>query len=131
MKSRFVLLLLGAFFLLVQIGAAGEWVYFSEAPPFPGSKFKTSRCFLDKSSLRAIEPSVFEVYHLKEWDEKGEMRTVTQYWIDCRKMQISVGEEDTFIKETKLTGASFFEMGWFAPRDSGERQLVRIICPEK
>jgi hypothetical protein len=131
MKTRLVLLVLTALLLSAELGAAADWVFYSEGPPFPGSKYRASWYYYDKSSIRNVEPGVFEINHLIVWTDPADIYTIAQYWIDCGKMQISIGKSVNYVKKAKLTEGNFFKMGWFAPRDYGEKKLLQIICIER
>ena len=140
MIIRLTLLLI---FLVAPLGTslAGEaWVlYFQEPKPVSPSLIPPGKYYYDRNSITQVEPNVYEVYLKESFKESVDDNDMTygisQYWFDCTKRMVAIGNTTTYMAGEKIGSNNLFKHGFYKLREpygniiiDPQLLLMPIIC---
>jgi len=117
--------------------ALGNWELYFETQSSRNKPYK--KYYYDRSSIKEVEPNVYDVQHKKTSGDDDGIYTISQYWFDCTRRKMATGESVTYMQSGKeFLRGNYFNMGFYELRGPIQGittepydppwELMRIIC---
>lgn len=105
--------------------AEDAWVlYYTEQRRGGPSLLPPKTFYYDRNSITQVEPNVYEVYHKESFDDKDMMYILSQYWFDCEKKMMAVGNTITYMAGEEFSSMNMFKAGFYKLREPYRGKII-------